>query len=61
MLEDEERIQPPAGRLDLPLQDPDASKVYKVKVQLGAAHQTHIIRPVEYWDIDRKRYPRYCQ
>lgn len=54
-----ERIQPRAGRLDLLLQDPDSKRRYEVELQLGAADETHIIRTIEYWDIERKRYPRY--
>jgi hypothetical protein len=58
-LKDKERIQGSAGRLDLLLQDPETSKRYEVEVQLGAVDESHIIRTVEYWDIERKRYPQY--
>jgi hypothetical protein len=59
ILKDKERIQQRAGRLDLLLQDPDASKRYEVEVQLGKTDEAHIIRTIEYWDIERKRYPQY--
>jgi hypothetical protein len=59
VLRDKERIQPRAGRLDLLLQDPDTKRRYEVEVQLGATDEAHIIRTVEYWDIERKRYPQY--
>ena len=59
VLKDKERIQPRAGRLDLLLQDPDANKRYEVEVQLGKSDEAHIIRTIEYWDIERKRYPQY--
>src|SRR6266853_532179 len=59
VLRDKERIQPRAGRLDLLLQDPDTKRRYEVEVQLGATDETHIIRTIEYWDIERKRYPQY--
>ena len=59
VLKDKERIQPRAGRLDLLLQDAEASHRYEVEVQLGGTDETHIIRTVEYWDIERKRYPQY--
>src|SRR5262249_48470387 len=59
VLKDKERIQPRAGRLDLLLQDPDANKRYEVEVQLGKTDESHIIRTIEYWDIERKRYPQY--
>ena len=26
---------------------------------MGATDETHIIRTIEYWDIERKRYPQY--
>jgi hypothetical protein len=54
-----ERIQPRAGRLDLLLQDPDTNRRYEVELQLGATDEAHIIRTIEYWDIERKRYPQY--
>jgi hypothetical protein len=59
VLKDKERIQPRAGRLDLLLQDAEASHRYEVEVQLGKTDESHIIRTIEYWDIERKRYPQY--
>jgi predicted transport protein len=59
VLRDQERIQPRAGRLDLLLQDPDTKRRYEVELQLGATDEAHIIRTIEYWDIERKRYPQY--
>ena len=59
ILKDKERIQPRAGRLDLLLQDADSSRRYEVEVQLGSTDESHIIRTIEYWDIERKRYPQY--
>lgn len=59
VLRDRERIQNRAGRLDLLLQDPETYKRYEVELQLGATDETHIIRSIEYWDIERKRYPQY--
>jgi hypothetical protein len=55
---DRQRNQPSAGRLDLLLQDED-NRRYEVEIQLGATDETHIIRTLEYWDIERKRYPQY--
>lgn len=54
-----ERIQPRAGRLDLLLQEPESKRRYEVEVQLGATDESHIIRTIEYWDVERKRYPQY--
>ena len=59
ILKDKERIQPRAGRPDLLLQDAEASHRYEVEVQLGGTDESHIIRTIEYWDIERKRYPQY--
>lgn len=59
VLRDQERIQPRAGRLDLLLQDPETKRRYEVELQLGPTDEGHIIRTVEYWDIERKRYPQY--
>lgn len=59
ILKDKERIQPGAGRLDLLLQEADGNRRYEVEVQLGKTDESHIIRTIEYWDIERKRYPQY--
>jgi predicted transport protein len=59
VLKDKERIQPKAGRLDLLLQDAETKRRYEVEVQLGKTDESHIIRTIEYWDIERKRYPQY--
>lgn len=59
VLRDRERHQSNAGRLDLLLQDPESLKRYEVEIQLGATDESHIIRTVEYWDLERRRYPQY--
>jgi hypothetical protein len=56
---DVERPQPRAGRLDLLLSDPASGTRYEVEIQLGATDESHIIRTVEYWDIERVRYPQF--
>lgn len=56
-LKDRERMQPGAGRLDLLLVDPDTNRRYEVEIQLGKTDESHIIRTIEYWDIERQRYP----
>jgi hypothetical protein len=50
----QERIQPSGGRLDLLFQDADTKRRYEVELQLGSTDETHIIRTLEYWDIERK-------
>lgn len=59
ILRDQERPQPYAGRLDLLLQNPDADQRFEVELQLGSTDESHIIRTIEYWDIEQKRYPQY--
>ena len=56
-LKDKERIQPNAGRLDLLLNDDDDETRYEVEIQLGKTDESHIIRTIEYWDIEKNRYP----
>jgi len=58
---DIERIQK-RGRLDLLLvddedEDEDDVKWYEVEVQLGETDASHIIRTIEYWDEEQRRYP----
>ncbi|MCH7972537.1 MAG: hypothetical protein IH949_01360 [Bacteroidetes bacterium] len=59
ILRDKERPQPSAGRLDLLLQDADANRRYELEIQLGKTDESHIIRTIEYWDIEKRRYPKY--
>ena len=59
VMRDRERIQPRAGRLDLLLQDTETKRRYEVELQLGETDEAHIVRTIEYWDIERKRYPQY--
>ena len=59
LVKDKEVIHPGAGRLDLLLQDVDGNGRYEVEIQLGATDESHLIRTIEYWDIERKKYPQY--
>ena len=56
---DQERSQPSGGRLDLLLEDVVSGTRYEVEVQLGSMDESHIIRAIEYWDIERRSYPQY--
>jgi len=58
-LKETERMQPKAGRLDLLLQDTEIDKRYEVEIMLGRVDESHIIRCIEYWDIERKRLPTF--
>jgi len=52
-----EKTQWAGGRIDFVLADPDGETRYEVEVMLGAVDESHIIRTIEYWDIERQRYP----
>ena len=54
-----EKIQPKAGRLDLLLHDDQLNRRYEVELMLGRTDPSHILRCIEYWDIERRRYPAY--
>ena len=56
---DRERVISGAGRLDVLLFDEDNYKRYEVEIMLGATDPSHIIRTIEYWDVERRRYPNY--
>ncbi len=59
ILKDIEKRIPGSGRLDLLFQDAEANLRYEVEIQLGKTNESHIIRTIEYWDLERKRYPQY--
>ena len=59
VVRDLERRQPSGGRLDLLLEEIEQGTRYEVEIQLGAMDESHIIRTIEYWDIERRRYPQY--
>lgn len=56
---DRERRQERAGRLDLLLSDIEQGQRFEVELMLGATDESHIVRCIEYWDIERRRYPGY--
>lgn len=58
-VKDVERRQPRAGRLDVLLFDADTNTRYEVEIQLGPTDESHIIRTLEYWDNERRRFPQY--
>ena len=47
------------GRLDLLLASFEEETRFEVELMLGQTDESHIIRTIEYWDIERKRYPQY--
>ena len=56
---DRERILSGGGRIDLLLLDDENERRYEVELQLGATDPSHLIRTIEYWDLERRRYPAY--
>lgn len=54
-----EKIHRGAGRLDAILFSPDENRRYEVEIQLGKTDESHIIRTLEYWDLERKKNPQY--
>ena len=62
-VKDIDHRQSSGGRLDMLLFDTEKdNKRYTVELQLGKCDPDHIIRTIEYWDLERKRYPNheYC-
>lgn len=53
-----ERRQLVGGRLDILLKDPEDDSMYEVEVMLGETDETHIIRTIEYWDNEKRRWPQ---
>jgi hypothetical protein len=45
------------GRLDLLLADLESDTVYEVELMLGPTDESHIIRTIEYWDVERRKRP----
>lgn len=53
-----ERQQASGGRLDILLKNPEDDVMYEVEVMLGETDETHIIRTIEYWDNEKRRWPQ---
>jgi hypothetical protein len=53
-----ERPQSSGGRLDILLKDPEDDSMYEVEVMLGETDESHIIRTIEYWDNEKRRWPK---
>ena len=57
LVRERERSTAGGGKLDLLLVDSDSDIRYEVEVQLGATDASHIIRTIEYWDLERRHHP----
>ncbi|MBI3734593.1 MAG: hypothetical protein HY259_14230 [Chloroflexi bacterium] len=51
-----EKRQGTGGRIDFLMYDVDKNIMYEVEVMLGRLDESHIIRTIEYWDIERRRW-----
>ena len=45
------------GQIDMLLIDDEEDIRYEVELQLGATDPSHIIRTIEYWDLEKRQYP----
>jgi hypothetical protein len=41
------------------MRDAETETYYEVEVMLGALDESHIIRTIEYWDVERQRRPHF--
>ena len=55
---EKEKRQSSGGRLDILLKNSDDDSMYEVEVMLGETDESHIIRTIEYWDNERRRWPQ---
>lgn len=55
---DKERRQSNGGRLDILLKNPEDDSMYEVEIMLGETDESHIIRTIEYWDNEKRRWPQ---
>jgi hypothetical protein len=53
-----EHRQPVGGRMDFLMRNAQEDTYYAVEVMLGKLDESHIIRTIEYWDIERQRRPK---
>jgi len=53
-----ERRQSSGGRLDILLKNPEDDSMYEVELMLGETDESHIIRTIEYWDNEKRRWPQ---
>jgi hypothetical protein len=52
-----ERKQSSGGRIDFLFHDPENGIMYETEIMLGSTDESHIIRTIEYWDIEKRRFP----
>jgi hypothetical protein len=52
-----EKKQATGGRIGFLMSEPDDKVRYEIEVMLGELDASHIIRTIEYWDVERQRDP----
>ena len=52
-----EHKQASGGRIDFLMYDDEADLFYEIEIMLGTLDESHIIRTIEYWDIEKQRRP----
>lgn len=53
-----ERRQPHGGKIDFLMHLEETDTFYSIEVMLGTLDESHIIRTIEYWDVERQRRPQ---
>jgi len=51
-----ERKQSRGGRIDFLFLNPEKNTMYETEIMLGETDESHIIRTIEYWDIEQRRF-----
>jgi hypothetical protein len=52
-----EHRQASGGRIDFLMYDDEEDLFYEIEIMLGTLDESHIIRTIEYWDVERQRRP----
>jgi hypothetical protein len=52
-----ERKQSSGGRIDFLFINNETETMYEAEIMLGETDESHIIRTIEYWDIEKRRFP----
>ena len=53
-----EKQQSSGGRLDILLKNPEDDSMYEIEVMLGETDESHIVRTIEYWDNEKRKWPQ---
>lgn len=52
-----EHRQISGGRIDFLMYDDESDLFYEIEIMLGTLNESHIIRTIEYWDVERQLRP----